>query len=109
LPWNILPMTLDTRWGRVWPELRFFWFDRLSRLLLFFSEHEEEPSDPGSPVPVGTAGDTIFVVDVGLRVLDDGMLVFVPLVLPPPEDVVSVAMGPPGKVYLKPPSKMAGV
>jgi len=65
---------------------------------LFFSEHDEEPSDPESPVPVGTAGDTTFVVDVGLRVLDDGMLVLVPLLLSPPEEVTSVAMGPPGKV-----------
>ena len=90
-------MILDTRWGRVWSERRFFWFDRLSRLLLFLSEHDEEPLDPGSPVPVGTAGDTKFVVDVGLRVLDDGMLVLVPLLLSPPEDATRVAIGPPGK------------
>ena len=51
----------------------------------------------GFPVPVGTAGDTTFVVDVGLRVLEGGMLVLVPLLPPPPEDVVNVAMGPPGK------------
>lgn len=64
---------------------------------MFFSERFEEPFVAGLPVPVGTAGDTTFVVDVGLRVLDGGMLVLVPLLPPPPEDVVNVAMGPPGK------------
>ena len=78
-------------------ERRFFQFDRLSRLLLFFSEQFEEPFVAGFPVPVGTAGDITFVVDVGLRVLDGGMLVLVPLLPSPPEDVVNVATGPPGK------------
>jgi len=63
----------------------------------------------GFPVPVGTGGDITFVVGVGLRELDDEMLVLVPLVLPPPEDVTSVAMGPPGNVYLNPPLKTSGV
>lgn len=88
------PMTLDTRCGRVWAERRAFQFDRLRRLLLFLSEQPEEPSAAGPPVPVGTAGDVTFVLDVGL-----GRLVLVPLLLPPPEEVTSLAMGPPGKTY----------
>lgn len=99
LPWRILPMILDIRWGRVWSERRVFLLDRLSRLLLLFSIQVEEPSSVGFPVPVGTAGDATFVVDVGLRVLDNEMLVLVPLLLPPSEDETSVAMGPPGKTY----------
>ena len=99
VPCNNFPMILDTRRGRVWSERRFFRFDRLSRLLLLFREQFEEPSVAGSPVPVGTAGDITFVVDVGSRVLDGGMLVLVPSLSSPPEDVASVAMGPPGKTY----------
>lgn len=56
----------------------------------------------GFPVPVGTGGDITLVVDIGLRVLDDEMLVFVPLLLPPSEDETRVATGPPGKTYWKP-------
>jgi hypothetical protein len=93
-------MILETRWGRVRSERRFFQLDRLSKFLSFFSEQVEGPSVAGSPVPVGTAGDITFVVEVGLRVLDDDMLVLVPLSLPPPEDATSLAMGPPGKTYL---------
>jgi len=96
VPWTIFPMILEIRWGRVWSERRFFRLDRLSRDLSFFSEQDWEPS-AGSPVPVGTAGDVTLVVEVGLRVLDDEMLVLVPLLLPPPEDVTSLATGPPGK------------
>jgi len=98
-------MILDIRRGRVWSERRFFQFDRLSRLLLFFNEQEEESLESGFPVPVGTGGDTTFVVDVGLRVLDGEMLVLVPSLLPP-EDVTSLAMGPPGKTYSAPASKI---
>lgn len=72
--------------------------------LFFFKEHEG-PLLSGSPVPVGTGGDITLVVDVGLRVLDGEMLVLVPLSFPPSSEVTSVAMGPPGKVYLKPWSK----
>ena len=64
----------------------------------FFNEQVGEPSVAGSPVPVGTAGDVTLVVELGLRVLDDEMLVLVPSSLPPPEDVTSLAIGPPGKV-----------
>jgi hypothetical protein len=66
---------------------------------LFLSEQVEEPFVAGFPVPVGTAGDITFVVDVGLRVLDGGMLVLVPSLSSPPDDVANVAMGPPGKTY----------
>ena len=82
-----------------WSERRLFQLDRLRRDLSFFSEQVGEPSDSGSPVPVGTGGDVTLVVEVGLRVLDDEMLVLVPSSLPPPEDVTSLAMGPPGKTY----------
>lgn len=68
--------------------------------MLLFSEQEEGPLLSGFPVPVGTGGDITLVVDVGLRVLDDEMLVLVPSSLPP--DVTSVAIGPPGKVYWNP-------
>ena len=90
LPWSNLPITLDTRWGRVGSERRL---DRLIRFLFLFNEQDE-----GSlfPVPVETGGDITLVVDVGLRVLDVKMLMLVPLLLPPLED--SVAIGPPGKV-----------
>jgi len=98
-------MILDTRRGRVWSERRFFQLDRLTRFLSFFSEQVGESSVTGSPVPVGTAGDTGFVVGVGLRVLDDEMIVLAPSSLPPPEDVTNLAMGPPGKMYSAPPSK----
>jgi len=99
-PWNNFPMTLDTRRGRVWwSERRAFPLDRLSSLLSFFSEQLEEPPASGFPVPVGTAGDITFEVDVGLRALDDEILVLVPLSLPPPEEAASLAMGPPGKTY----------
>jgi len=97
VPWTMFPMILEIRWGRVWSERRFFLFDRLSRDLSFFNEQDWEPSVAGSPVPVGTGGDVTLVVEVGLRVLDDEMLVLVPLLLPPPEDVTSFATGPPGK------------
>lgn len=76
----------------------FFPFDRLRRVLFFFNEQDEEPLLSGFPVPVGTGGDITLDVDVGLRVLDDGMLVLVPLLLLPSE-ATSVAMGPPGKTY----------
>jgi len=99
LPRTIFPMILETRWGRVWwSERRLFRLDRLSRDRSFFNEQVGEPSDSGSPVPVGTAGDVTLVVELGLRVLDDERLVLVPSSLPPPEDVTSLAMGPPGKV-----------
>lgn len=75
--------------------------DRLTRFLLLFNEQDEEPVSSGFPVPVGTGGDITLIVGVGLRVLDDETLVFVPLLLPP-SDVTSVAIGPPGKVYWKP-------
>jgi len=94
-------MTLDTRCGRVGSERRFFLLDRFRRLRLFLNEQDGESLLCGSPVPVGTAGDITLVVDVGLRVLDGEMLVLVPLLLPPSEET-RVAMGPPGKVYLKP-------
>jgi len=81
----------------VWSERRLFLFDRLSRVLLLLSEQLEEPSVAGSPVPVGTAGDITLVVDVGLRVLDGEMLVLVPSLGSPAEDVTNLAMGPPGK------------
>jgi len=100
VPWNSFPMTLDIRWGRVWwSERRVFQLDRLSRLRLFFSEQVEESPATGFPVPVGTAGDITFEVAVGMRVLDDEILVLVPSSLPPPEEVSSFAMGPPGKTY----------
>ena len=93
-------MILDTRRGRAWwSERRLFQNDRLSRLLLFFSEQLEEPSDPGFPVPVGTGGETFVPVDVGLRVFEDEVLELVPSSPPPPEDVTSLAIGPPGKTY----------
>jgi len=98
LPRTIFPMIRETRWGRVWwSERRLFQLDRLSRDRSFFNEQVGEPSEAGSPVPVGTAGDVTLVVELGLRVLDDEMLVLVPLSLPPPEDATSLAMGPPGK------------
>jgi len=108
VPWSNFPMILDTRRGRVWSERRVFQLDRLSTLLLFFSEQVEGSSDPGLPVPVGTGGDITFVVDVGLRVLDDEGVVLVPS-SPPPEDAASVATGPPGKTYSALGSKMLGV
>ena len=97
-----MPMTLDTRWGRVGPKRRFFSIERLRRLL-FFNEQDEGPLLlSGFPVPVGTGGDITLVVDVGLRVLDGEILVLVPLSLPPSEDVTKEAIGPPGKTYWKP-------
>ena len=95
--WSNLPMTLDTRCGRVGSERRIFLLDRFRRLRLFFNEHDEEPLFCGFPVPVGTAGDITLVLDFGLRVLEGERLVLVPLLLPPPEET-RVAMGPPGKV-----------
>lgn len=101
-------MILDTRWGRVGSERRFFKLDRLARLLLFFSEQVEGLPDPELPVPVGTAGDIPLVVDVGLRVLDMETLELAPSLPPPPEDVASVATGPPGNSYLALGSKTLG-
>jgi hypothetical protein len=105
VPWNNLPMILDTRRGRAWSERWFFQLDRLSRLLFFFSEQVEGSSVAGSPVPVGTAGE---VVDIGLRVLEGGMLEPVPS-SSPPEDVANLAMGPPGKTYSTLGLKTSGV
>ena len=101
-------MILDTRRGRAWySERRFFQLDRLTRLLLLFSEQWWEPPVVEFPVPVGTGCDNVFVGDVGfgLRVLDEEIPGLVPLfglvllLPPPPPDETSVATGPPGKTY----------
>jgi len=88
-------------------ERRFFQVDRLSRLLLFFSE-QFEGVVCGSLVFVGTAVDITFVVDVGLRVLDGKMPELVPLPLPSLGDVTNLATGPPGKTYVAPELKTSG-